>query len=60
MEEFGASLIFISFGLYGRYYALPTGTFTPPVTGAALALLGVAMYVVAKWGNEDKAGGELE
>lgn len=56
-----AALIFIFFGLFGLYDALPKDMLSLPVMVAALAVIGILMYLVAKWGDDtSKATGELK
>lgn len=55
LVKWGASLIFILFGILGLYDALPREYLSIPKIGAFMAVLLVAMYFMAKWGNQKPA-----
>ncbi len=55
-----SALIFIFFGLYGLYDALPKELLSLPIITAVLALTGILLYLVARWGDDAKATGELK
>lgn len=50
LVKWGASLIFILFGLIGLFDALPRTMLTMPVIGASLVVTVLLIYLVAKWG----------
>jgi putative Ca2+/H+ antiporter (TMEM165/GDT1 family) len=50
-----SALIFIFFGLYGLYDALPKEMLSLPIMIAVLALTVILLYLVARWGDEAKA-----
>ena len=58
-----AALIFIAFGLWGLYDALPASLITTPVIVATAVVLAVSMYLTARWGGstqEEKVAAETE
>lgn len=57
-----AALIFIAFGLWGLYEALPPRLVTAPAVAATAAALAAAMYLTARWGSapEEKVAAESE
>jgi putative Ca2+/H+ antiporter (TMEM165/GDT1 family) len=48
--KWGAALLFIAFGGYGLYENLPRETWSPPVLIGSFALLGAALYWMARIG----------
>lgn len=59
--KWGAALIFIFFGLYGLYDALPKELLSLPVVAAALAVIGVLLYLVSRGdGDASKPTGDLK
>jgi Ca2+/H+ antiporter, TMEM165/GDT1 family len=55
LVKWGAALIFIFFGLYGLYDALPKEVLTVPVIAASLTVIAILTYVIARWGGDDNS-----
>ncbi|MHB8880553.1 MAG: TMEM165/GDT1 family protein [Thermodesulfovibrionales bacterium] len=48
--KWGAALLFIAFGIYGLFENLPRQIWSPVVVGAGAAVLGAAIYILARIG----------
>lgn len=60
MVKWGAALIFIAFGLWGLYDALPKAMLSLPVIAAVFIIIGIMIYLLARRGNAaSPASGEL-
>jgi putative Ca2+/H+ antiporter (TMEM165/GDT1 family) len=58
--KWGAALIFIFFGLAGLYMALPKEVLTLPIIIAAIAVLVVLGYIIARRGSDNHPLRELD
>lgn len=48
--KWGATAIFVAFGLWGLWENLPREVWTPPAVAGAAAALAAATWLVARWG----------